>query len=227
MFVEVLQVGLMAEELKMGIDSATVATDSGTRHLIAHIAPCHILSGGDDERMENLEGNVTVAADLLRHGIEGIGEIVDEDRGEVEILTLLEGGAIDVGGYHAHNLGNSVFGEDIGAFNAEGELGVFEGDVAHKGLRRPNSTVTAAAGLEHIDGCGAGGVQNHGAFKVEVLGHLGQRIVGDGYDEKVGSLANLVEGGDRFGLHPRGKETGMFGSARPYLLNLMAAVIHG
>lgn len=227
MVVEVLQLGFAAEELAMGIEGMAVASDSGTRHLIAHIAPFDFLSGGEDERMEYLEGDVVVATELLSHGIEGVGEVVDEDRGEVEILTLFESGAIDMGGNHPHNLGNSIFGENIGAFDTEGEFGIFKGDITHKGLRRPYDAIAAAARLKHIHGRCARSVEDHGAFEVEALGHLRERIVGNGYDEKVGSLTNVVEGGDGFSLDTRSKEAGMFGTTRPYLLNLMATIVHG
>ena len=84
--------------------------------------------------MQNLERKLVLYAELLCHGVEAAGEIVDHDGGEVQVHPLLEGGVVDMVREGADKGGDVVFGLGIAALNAEWQLAVLEGHVADEGL---------------------------------------------------------------------------------------------
>ena len=184
---------VVCQHLSVGVDCLFVAADGWAGELVVHVAPLYAFGSGDNQWVEYLEGDIVVFAELLSNGIEAVGEVVDKNSGQVHIATVFMSGAIDVRRDHADELLDDVFRWFVVAFDAEGELAVFECHIAHKRLRRPKDAIAGAGLFQHIDRGGSGSVEYDSVTEVQLGGDVVEGIVGDGNDVDVGGVFKLGE----------------------------------
>lgn len=209
----------------MGVDCFGIVADGGAGHLIADIAPANMLRSGRNERIENVERDVLLFADILSDGIKAVGEIVDENRSKVEVEALLLCSAVDAVGDHADEVGNFVLGLGIAALDAARELAIVHGDIAHESLRGPEDAIAAADRLEDLHRCGAGSVEYQSIVEMELWDEFEDSVVGDSHDIDIGNVVEAIDVIDRLGLDATGEELCVAEIAGPYLGDGMSSIV--
>ena len=172
--------GVVGEEGALEVESLVVVADGGACLLRPEVAVVHLGDGGVGQGAQKGEVDAVPGADFLGEGIDGVAEVVDHHGGEVRPAALPVVEAVDVVADGSEEFFDGFGGLGGAAFDAEGQVAVVHGDVAHKSLRRPYNAVAVGDRGEDVGGSAAGGVEHQGTGEAQGGGEVVEGVVVDG-----------------------------------------------